>query len=381
GGKYSDRTCIRKIEHVSDGAIYKDTDEQVQVYSEDAAWLMTDVLKGVFRETYGTGHSLKLENEQICAGKTGTANSGKDVWFCGYTKYYTTVVWAGFDTPRAMPGASGASIAGGMWKSFMDDIHKRLEPLDFEVPDTICLAEYKKDGSMKKDTEEAGTEKRTAGKDYFSVRILAEKADYASNLENNVFQREILRKLKKFEDMRLETLEDYYEFQDLYDELRAGISGIEDKDTRNEYAERAKNKYDTMKKQRVNWQRVAEAYVEAKKAEEELAAKKEEQRTYADRERQIRKNRIRIAKARIDKLAVYVVRPDNIDELIGSARDALEQCSAYGEYADLKKLYEKNVKYIKSLPEKEDKPKQDDITPKETGSPEPDFTEEPDKEE
>lgn len=65
--------------------------------------MMTDVLKGVFNESYGTGRKLKLDNGQICAGKTGTTNSSKDVWFCGYTKYYTTVVWAGYDTPRAMP--------------------------------------------------------------------------------------------------------------------------------------------------------------------------------------------------------------------------------------------------------------------------------------
>ena len=47
---------------------------------------MTDVLKGVFNESYGTAHSVKMENGQIAAGKTGTTNSSKDVWFCGYTK-------------------------------------------------------------------------------------------------------------------------------------------------------------------------------------------------------------------------------------------------------------------------------------------------------
>ena len=92
GGNYSERTCIKKIEHVSDGVVYKDSDNTSQVYSEDAAWLMTDVLKGVFNESYGITSFCKMENGQIAAGKTGTTNSSKDVWFCGYTKYYTTVV-------------------------------------------------------------------------------------------------------------------------------------------------------------------------------------------------------------------------------------------------------------------------------------------------
>lgn len=374
GGKYSDRTCVRKIEHVSDGVIYKDTNEQIQAYSEDAAWLMTDVLKGVFQESYGTGHRLKMENDQICAGKTGTANSGKDVWFCGYTRYYTTVVWAGYDIPRAMPGATGASVTGGMWKSFMDKLHQKLEPLDFEVPDTIRLASYHQDGSMRKGTESAGTEKRTSGKDYFSMQILSEKADYAKDLLGNSLQRETLKSLKKFEEMRLEALEDYYEFQELYDSLRSNISGIEDADIRNEYAERAKNKYDTMKKQRANWKKVAAAYVEAKKAEEELEATKQEQRTYEDRERQIRNSRLRTARARIERLASYKVPPDNIDALIESAGEALEKCSGYSEYSSLKKKYEKNVAYIRGLKKKQEKTEQteDEEEEEKEGEPETD---------
>ena len=54
-GSFSDRTCVKKIEHVSDGVVYKNNNEKTQVYSEDAAWMMTDVLKGVFNESYGTG--------------------------------------------------------------------------------------------------------------------------------------------------------------------------------------------------------------------------------------------------------------------------------------------------------------------------------------
>ncbi len=115
-GSYSDRTCIKKIEHVSDGVVYKNNNEKDQVYSQDAAWMMTDVLKGVFNESYGTGRKLKLDNGQICAGKTGTTNSSKDVWFCGYTKYYTTVVWAGYDTPRAMPGLQVLLFRVFIWK-------------------------------------------------------------------------------------------------------------------------------------------------------------------------------------------------------------------------------------------------------------------------
>ena len=76
GGNYSERTCIKKIEHVSDGVVYKDSDNTSQVYSEDAAWLMTDVLKGVFNESFGTGGSVKLVTGLSAAGQSGPPDSG-----------------------------------------------------------------------------------------------------------------------------------------------------------------------------------------------------------------------------------------------------------------------------------------------------------------
>ena len=208
-GSYSDRTCIKKIEHVSDGVVYKNNNEKDQVYSQDAAWMMTDVLKGVFNESYGTGRKLKLDNGQICAGKTGTTNSSKDVWFCGYTKYYTTVVWAGYDTPRAMPGASGASIPGVIWKDYMDDIHKKLKPEDFIMPSTISLAKYDGNGNIIEGTAISGSSKRTYGMDYFSKTILSEKADEVQVLKDKKYQKEVLKKLKNFEKRYISNIADY----------------------------------------------------------------------------------------------------------------------------------------------------------------------------
>ncbi len=176
-GSYSNRTCIKKIETAADGIIYKNTNNKTQVFTEDAAWMMTDVLRGVIEESYGTGHSLQLDGDQICAGKTGTTNSSKDVWFCGYTKYYTTVVWAGYDTPREMPGITGASLPGVIWKDYMDKIHTGLEPAGFTIPGTISLAEYDSDGRRIEGTsiEPDPDEERPYGMDYFSNVIHGEE--------------------------------------------------------------------------------------------------------------------------------------------------------------------------------------------------------------
>ena len=351
GGSYSDRTCIRTIEHASDGVVYKNSEEKSQVYSEDAAWLMTDVLKGVFKEPYGTGRALKLENKQICAGKTGTTNSSKDVWFCGYTKYYTTVVWAGYDTPRAMPGASGAAISGKIWKNYMDKIHTKLEPLDFYMPETICLAKYDGAGNLVSGTESRGTNKRVAGTDYFSTLILAEKAEYAALLEDAQYGKTVLKKLKAFEAMKIKNLEDYYKLEESYENLRNLISAIEDDDLRKSYATRAKNKYDSLKDDTIEWAKVAKAYEKYLKEENEVLAKEQEKASREAREEQKKQTRIKLAKARIRKLRLYDYRPDNAETLIAAAEAAVEACKNYGEYGNLKKLLKEAVAYLENLPD------------------------------
>lgn len=273
-GSYSDRTCIKKIEHVSDGVVYKNNNEKDQVYSQDAAWMMTDVLKGVFNESYGTGRKLKLDNGQICAGKTGTTNSSKDVWFCGYTKYYTTVVWAGYDTPRAMPGASGASIPGVIWKDYMDDIHKKLKPEDFIMPSTISLAKYDGNGNIIEGTAISGSSKRTYGMDYFSKTILSEKADEVQVLKDKKYQKEVLKKLKNFEKIYISNIADYYDLENDYKELTDMISSIMDDDVRTDYAVRARNKYDSLKDETVSWKKVVKAYEKQQKEENERLVEK-----------------------------------------------------------------------------------------------------------
>ena len=67
----------------------------------------------------------------ISAGKTGTTNEKKDGWFVGYTPYYTTGVWVGYDIPKAMNELSGATFPGSIWKQYMNAIHKGLENKEF----------------------------------------------------------------------------------------------------------------------------------------------------------------------------------------------------------------------------------------------------------
>ena len=349
-GTYSDRTCIKKIERVSDGTIYKNNNQETQVFSQDAAWMMTDVLKGVLNEPYATGKSLKLDGKQICAGKTGTTNSSKDVWFCGYTKYYTTVVWAGYDTPRAMPGASGASVPGVIWKDYMDKIHTGLEPLDFDMPSTIRMAEYDSKGDIIEGTAVTPEKKREPGMDYFSTVILEEKAEDAKVLKDKEYQQEVKKELKEFEKITIKKLADYYEFEDKYIKTRDMVASVVDDDARKSFTKRLKNKYNSLKKEVTEWAKVVKAYEKQQAEENTRLAEEAKHQSEAARKDYEHKTAVNLARTRIKRLHGHQYQPADMEELIKAAKEALDACSGYSEYSSLKDLYDQYKDEIRSLP-------------------------------
>ena len=127
-GYYRTPTCIVKIEDGNGTVLYDSGQNPVLIYKKNAARMMTDVLKGVI--TNGTGKGLDL-GDMPCAGKTGTTNDQKDGWFVGYTRYYTTSVWVGYDMPKKLEGLMGNTYPGKIWQSFMSKAHEGLEPLEF----------------------------------------------------------------------------------------------------------------------------------------------------------------------------------------------------------------------------------------------------------
>ena len=65
------------------------------------------------------------------AGKTGTTTSNKDLWFCGFTPYYTCAVWGGYDDNKEC--GYDTSFRFRLWKGIMSRIHENLESKDFDT--------------------------------------------------------------------------------------------------------------------------------------------------------------------------------------------------------------------------------------------------------
>lgn len=156
-GVFRNPTCIVKILDSDENPVYISNQTGTLVYRQNAARTMTDVLTGVMTE--GTARRIGGLGEMPCAGKTGTTNDSKDGWFVGYTRYYTTSVWVGYDMPKKLSDLQGASYPGTIWKTFMEEIHEGLVPMDFLKPVELT-GDYKQNvfSDDKKENEEEKTE-------------------------------------------------------------------------------------------------------------------------------------------------------------------------------------------------------------------------------
>lgn len=113
--------------------------------SPQAAYLLTDAMEDVV--TKGTGGAAAVSGQHV-AGKTGTTSSNKDVWFAGYTPYYTATVWAGYDNNLSLEGDE-KNFHKKIWKNIMTRVHEGLEGTEFEQPEGIVTASVcKKSGKL-----------------------------------------------------------------------------------------------------------------------------------------------------------------------------------------------------------------------------------------
>ncbi len=337
-GIYNDRTCIVRIEHEQRGDLTKNLKAQAkQIYREDSAYMVTDILKGTLTKKYGTGRGLALANDMPAAGKTGTTNSSKDTWFCGYTRYYTTAVWVGYDIPRAMPGIYGSTYAGKIWKNLMDQIHSGLEPWDWEVPDTVTTQRDPKTGI----TDLVST----------TGDLRAEQALY--DKEQHRLEEEVTSALLELEAKTIETVEDTYWVKKQYQKIISNLNLMDGSEMRGELLERADAKYqefsaiiDEMQQTISLYEgQKARASAKAQKEAEEAAAKRR-----ADLEVQTRKNEFLSALRDVEALEYQ--SPD-AENLIQTAISKLPLVSSYSEAASYSDRLNTAINRISSLPTQE----------------------------
>lgn len=151
GGEYIEPTFYTKVEDLDGNVILEAKQETRRVMSEGNAYILSNILTSPVTE--GTAWMCSISGMDVAA-KTGTTNSKKDRWLCGFTPYYAAATWFGYDYPEVvyMPNLPD-NPAMVIWSAIMDDIHEDLEGKRFERPDNIVTAKICTD-SGKRATDE-----------------------------------------------------------------------------------------------------------------------------------------------------------------------------------------------------------------------------------
>lgn len=143
-GKYIAPISYTKVVDSRGKTILQNRTKSTQVMSNETAFIMKDMLRTVV--TNGTATSAKLSG-MTAAGKTGSTSDTKDKWFVGFTPYYVSAVWVGYDQPKEL--TVGGEISKQIWKKVMTDIHQGLEDPGFIKPDNVSKISVCKKSGMK----------------------------------------------------------------------------------------------------------------------------------------------------------------------------------------------------------------------------------------
>ena len=112
-------------------------DKREQVIDPLTAYQITSIMEGVIQR--GTGIAIKEVGKHL-AGKTGTTNEAKDLWFVGYSPDLAFGVFMGYDKPRSLGDSAQAALyTAPIFRDFMKMALKDVPDTPFRVPPGIKL--------------------------------------------------------------------------------------------------------------------------------------------------------------------------------------------------------------------------------------------------
>jgi len=158
-GVYTKPVFYTKILDHDGHVLIDNTPETRRVLKDSTAYLLTSAMEQVMVSNRkfsrsgvninSTGTRAKIPN-MSCAGKSGTTTSNNDVWFVGYTPYYTAGIWGGCDNNQDLSAENGGnSFHKDIWRKIMEQAHAGLSDPGFPVPESVVQAEIcRKSGKL-----------------------------------------------------------------------------------------------------------------------------------------------------------------------------------------------------------------------------------------
>ena len=143
-GAFTPATTIMEIKDSSNKTIIDNSHTTKFVIETRTAYYMNSLLTNAVTATNGTSARDARITGQTVAGKTGTTNDRYNLWFSGYTPYYTASVWTGYPNDEEISNSVGLNPSVILWRKVMEILHEGVENRAFDVPGEltayqICL--------------------------------------------------------------------------------------------------------------------------------------------------------------------------------------------------------------------------------------------------
>ena len=341
--------CLLRLSSEKDGTLYEyNAADGERVFSEDTAFMLTDMMQGVFREEYGTAHE-RFDEDRVYAGKTGTTNDSRDAWFCGFSKEHTCVVWTGSDMNHPVEDMTGSGYPLTIWSSFMSSIEDDSDAVEFAMPDTIALSDGT--GEQIPDYTDDIYASRPEGWDYISLSlrsVMAER-ERQKRIEQELQAAEDA--VSAFEDYQITNTAEANSFIETYYNTLQTVYEIEDTALQTPLKERAEYKYSILSKDALTkWSVVAEEEAAAAQAEKNAANRSSAEVSAETAMQEIRDKRIETVRIYINALNSRTIYSDTITALASGGRNALSDCTGYDEYNGLSTELEAAIARAGTLP-------------------------------
>ena len=142
-GIYQKPTYYTKVLDRQGNILLESVPSQTRIIKSSSAALLTNAMEDVISSDssyyyqYGitpTGKLCQVDSMTL-AGKSGTTTSGSDVWFIGYSPYYTCGIWSGYDDSKVL--SNGTEYHKTIWQKIMARIHADLDNKDFVFTDEL----------------------------------------------------------------------------------------------------------------------------------------------------------------------------------------------------------------------------------------------------
>ena len=173
-GVYLKPLIIRYITDSKGNIIESNKNEPVRVISSKFVRQLNSILIDAVEK--GTGRQARLKDRTV-AGKTGTTDDFKDIWFSGFTPDTVTTIWMGNDENKSLRGVFSGNCAA-LWKNFSEKYYQKKNI----IAETFRLPKPpKKKKSESGDNNDDETLNGQGGTKKFS----AKKRSYSGNLKNS----------------------------------------------------------------------------------------------------------------------------------------------------------------------------------------------------